>query len=147
MEQVLPGVDPDDLDDPIIESNELKDRGNYVGAGTLLMRLLDAHAHLGNLAFDPRPEDAIKHYEMGVRIGEPSLGVGFEGVLSWGWIDNRPILRCMHGYALCLWRLGKTTEAAALLERMIWLNPSDNQGERFNLHCVREGRTWEESED
>ena len=153
MEQVLPGVDPDDLDDPIIEANELKDRGDYVGAETLLMQLLDAdlrcldaHAHLGNLVFDPRPEDAIKHYEMGMRIGELSLGAGFDGVLSWGWIDNRPFLRCMHGYGLCLWRLGKVTEAEAVFERMLWLNPSDNQGERFNLHWIREGRTWEEME-
>ena len=46
----------------------------------------------------------------------------------------------VHGYGLCLWRLGKTTEAAAIFERMLWLNPSDNQGERFNLHWVREGR-------
>jgi tetratricopeptide (TPR) repeat protein len=154
MEQVLPGVDLDDLDDPIIEANELKDRGDYVSAGTLLMQLLDAdlrcldaHAHLGNLVFDRRPEDAIKHYKIGMRIGELSLGPGFDGVLSWGWIDNRPFLRCMHGYGLCLWRLGKTTEAAALFGRMLWLNPSDNQGERFNLHWIREGRTWEESED
>lgn len=82
-----------------------------------------------------------------MRIGELSLNPGFHGVLSWGWIDNRPFLRCMHGYGLCLWRLGKSSEAAAVFERMLWLNPSDNQGERFNLHWIREGRTWEESED
>ena len=26
------------------------------------LRCLDAHAHLGNLMFDARPEDAIRHY-------------------------------------------------------------------------------------
>jgi len=154
MEQVLPSDDPDDPDgDPIIQSNDLKDQADFVAASKILMQLLDAdlrcldaHAHLGNLVFDPRPEDAIKHYEMGMRIGELSLGAGFDGVLAWGAIDNRPFLRCMHGYALCLWRLGKTTEAAAVFERMLWLNPSDNQGERFNLHGIREGRAWEETE-
>jgi tetratricopeptide (TPR) repeat protein len=153
MEQVLPGDDPDDPDDDaIIQSNDLKDRGDFVGARKMLMQLLDAdlrcldaHAHLGNLVFDPRPEDAIKHYEMGMRIGELSLGAGFDGVLSWGWIDNRPFLRCMHGYGLCLWRLGKASEATAIFERMLWLNPSDNQGERFNLHWIREGRAWEDT--
>jgi hypothetical protein len=49
----------------------------------------------------------------------------------------------MGGYGLCLWRLGKMTEAAAVFERMLWLNPSDNQGARFNLHWIREGRAWE----
>ena len=82
-----------------------------------------------------------------MRIGELSLGAGFDGVLPWGWIDNRPFLRCMHGYGLCLWRLGRTSEAAAVFERMLWLNPSDNQGERFNLHWIRTGRAWEETVD
>ena len=78
-----------------------------------------------------------------MRIGELSHGPGFDGVLSWGWIDNRPFLRCMHGYGLCLWRLGKMTEAASVFERMLWLNPSDNRGERFNLQWVLEGREWQ----
>jgi hypothetical protein len=152
MEQVLPGDDPDDPDsDPIIASNELKEQGDFTGARQILMQLLasdlrclDAHAHLGNLIFDSRPEDAIKHYEIGMRIGELSLGTGFDGVLSWGWIDNRPFLRCVHGYGLCLWRLGKMSDAAAVFERMLWLNPSDNQGARFNLHWIQAGRPWEE---
>ncbi|MCK6557077.1 hypothetical protein L6Q96_21240 [Candidatus Binatia bacterium] len=52
-------------------------------------------------------------------------------------------LRCMSGYGLCLWRLGKMTEAAGVFERTLWLNPSDNQGECFNLHWSRAGRAWE----
>ena len=106
MEQVLPGEDPDDpYADPIIESNDLKDAGDVAGAHRILMELcqadlrcLDAHAHLGNLVFDHRPGDAIRHYEVGVRIGELSLGADFDGLLPWGHIDNRPFLRCMHGY-------------------------------------------------
>ena len=153
MEQVLPGDDPDDPDgDPIIQSNDLKEQRDFVGARKILMQLLDtdlrcldAHAHLGNLMFDVGANDAIRHYEIGMRIGELSLGAGFDGVLPWGWIDNRPFLRCMHGYGLCLWRLGRTSEAAAVFERMLWLNPSDNQGERFNLHWIREGRAWEDT--
>lgn len=153
MEQVLPGDDPDDPDgDPIIQSNDLKEQRDFVGARKILMQLLasdlrclDAHAHLGNLMFDGGVNDAIRHYEIGMRIGELSLGAGFDGVLPWGWIDNRPFLRCMHGYGLCLWRVGRTSEAAAVFERMLWLNPSDNQGERFNLHWIREGRAWEDT--
>ena len=155
MEQILPGDDPHDPDsDPIIQSNDLKEQGDFAGARTILMRLLDAdlrcldaHAHLGNLIFDLCAEDAMKHYEIGMRIGELSLGAGFDGVLPWSWIDNRPFLRCMHGYGPCLWCLGKTSEAAAVFERMLWLNPSDNQGERFNLHWIREGRAWEDTVD
>ena len=78
MEQVLPGADPDDpFSDPITESNDCKDGGHAEGAFRVLMdlcqadlRCLDAHAHLGNLAFDAWPKIAVRHYEVGFRIGE-----------------------------------------------------------------------------
>jgi hypothetical protein len=152
MEQALPGVDPNDPDDPIIESNDLKAAGDLANARRMLMtlleadlRCLDAHAHLGNLVFDHTPAEAIRHYDVGVRIGQLSLGVDFNGVLSWGLVDNRPFLRCMQGYGLCLWRLGRGDEAAHVFNRMLWMNPSDNQGIRFLVLAVREGRRWEES--
>jgi hypothetical protein len=151
MEQVLPGLDVEDPDsDPIGQSNDLKDSGDLDGAYKILMdlcqtdlRCLDAHSHLGNSVFDHRPKDAIRHYEVGFRIGELSLGEGFDGALPWGWIDNRPFLRCMHGYGLCLWRLGRFEEAGRVFDRMLWLNPSDNQGVRFLVDQVRAKDTWE----
>lgn len=151
MEQVLPGADPDDpFSDPITESNDLKDAGDCKEAHKILMalcqsdlRCLDAHAHLGNFVFDSRPKDAIRHYEVGLRIGEMSLGDEFDGVLLWGHIDNRPFLRCMHGYGLCLWRLGRFDEAGRVFDRMLWLNPSDNQGVRFLIEDLRAGTPWE----
>ena len=42
MEQVLPGADPDNPDsDPIIESNDRKDAGDFAGARRMLMALLE----------------------------------------------------------------------------------------------------------
>jgi tetratricopeptide (TPR) repeat protein len=154
MEQVLPGMDLDDPDgDPICRSNDLKDAGDTVSAREVLMdlceadlRCLDAHAHLGNLAFDLSAELAIRHYEVGVRVGELSLGDKFDGVLSWGLIDNRPFLRCLYGYGLCLWRLERFDEAAGVFERILWLNPSDNQGARFVIDLVRARRRWKREE-
>ena len=151
MEQVLPGADVEDpFSDPISESNDRKDSGDADGAYKILMdlcqadlRCLDAHSHLGNLVFDHRPKDAIRHYEAGFRIGELSLGAGFDGVLPWGWIDNRPFLRCMHGFGLCLWRLGRFEEAGRIFDRMLWLNPSDNQGVRFLIDKVAAKAAWE----
>lgn len=56
-----------------------------------------------------------------------------------GWINNRPFLRCMHGYGLCLWRLCRFEEAACIFDGMLWLNPSDNQGVRFVIDQVGGG--------
>ena len=81
-----------------------------------------------------------------MRIGELSLGPDFDGLLPWGHIDNRPFLRCMHGFGLCLWRLERFEEAERVFERMLWLNPSDNQGARFLIYDVRATTTWEDHE-
>ena len=155
MEQVLPGVAPDDYDtDPISNAAEEMDSGNDDGALKILMELcqsdlrcLDAHSHLGNMHFDRIPEIALRHYNAGLRIGELSLGDDFEGLLPWGHIDNRPFLRCMHGYGLCLWRLGRLEDALRIFERMLWLNPSDNQGARFLVDDLRKGIAWDECQD
>jgi hypothetical protein len=146
MEQVLSGENPDDPDtDPILDAVERKETGDSPGAHRILMNLLavdlrclDAHAHLGNFLFDHSPEKAIRHYEVGARIGELSLGQDFNGVLHWGHINNRPFLRCMHGYGLCLSSLGQHKEAEQVFTRMLWFNPTDNQGVRFLLGEVKE---------
>ena len=157
MEQTVPGVKPEDVDidtDPILQSVELKEQGDFVGADKILtglliadLRCLDAHAHLGNTEFDHRPKLALRHYDIGRRIGELSLGPEFKNVLRWGMIDNRPYLRCLHGYALCLWRLKRFDEAAAVFTRMLWMNPSDNQGARFNLSEVLARKLWEDRDE
>ncbi len=155
MQQVLPGEDPDDpFSDPITESNDRKDAGDLAGAEKLLtemceadLRCLDAHAHLGNLDFEHLPKAALRHYEVGVRIGELSLGIDFGGVLLWGMVDNRPFLRCLHGYGLCLWRAGRFDEAYRVFERMLWLNPPDNQGARFLIADVQAQLPWESRRD
>jgi tetratricopeptide (TPR) repeat protein len=154
MEQVMPVENPDDpFDDPIIRSNDLYHAGDRAEAEKILMELcradlrcIDAHAHLANLVFDHCPQDAIRHYEVGLRIGELSLGNDFNGVLQWGFIDNRPFLRCMHGYGVCLWRLGRFGEAHRIFDRMLWLNPSDNQGVRFLIDNVQAKTAWKDRE-
>jgi hypothetical protein len=81
-----------------------------------------------------------------VKIGELSLGRDFNGFLPWGCTDNRPFLRCLHGYGLCLWRFGRMRDAEKVFTRMLWLNPTDNQGARFNFYDVKEGKAWHEEE-
>jgi hypothetical protein len=79
------------------------------------------------------------------RIGELSLPPSFDGLLIWGHLFNRPFLRCLHGYALCRWRLGDLAEAQRVFERLLSLNPNDNQGVRFCWEDVLKGRSWDEA--
>ncbi len=146
----LPGAEPED--NPTCDASELRERGKHAEARKLLMetlgkdlRVLDAHAGLGNMEFDLLPNRALLHYEVGIRIGELSLSPDFDGLLPWGHVHNRAFLRCLHGYGLCLWRLGKFAEAQTVFERMFSLNPNDNQSVRFCWYDVREGRGWEET--
>jgi len=153
MDPIAWGAFPDDDDfdeNPTCVAAELAEVGDVDGARELLMdmllrdlRCIDAHAHLGNLEFDLSPKRALVHYEIGIRIGELSLPPSYDGVLLWGRIYNRPFLRCLHGYGLCLWRLGRTSEALMVFERILSLNPNDNQGVRFCWEDLRKGRTWE----
>ena len=149
MEQVLPGQDPEDLDDDIIRSTELREAGFPDQARALLTtmiaadpRCVDAHVHLGNLLFDTNPKRALAHYQTGAAIGEQALPLGYGGVLPWGWIDNRPFLRALNGMSICLWRLRRFDEADAAVDAQLWLNPSDQVGVRFIRDDVRNRVAW-----
>ena len=147
----FPGADPEDH--PTLDAVELGQQGDLDGARALLMevlreelRCLDAHANLGSLAFKRSPARALVHDEIGFRIGELSLPQSFDGHLAWSNLYNRPFLRCLHGYGLCLWRLGRADEARRVFERLLALNPNDDQGARFCWYDVRAGLTWDEAQ-
>ena len=159
LESVVPGDSPTIVEDgvevmwdgPIMEAITAWDAGDADGAHKILhelliqdLRCLDAHAHLAKFAFDHNPRWALRHYSVAVQIAKLTLGQDFNGVLPWGRVENRPFFRSLHGYGLCLWRLQRAGEAQAVFERMLWLNPTDNQGARFLLAEVKAGRSWEE---
>ncbi len=106
------------------------------------LRYLDAHTYLGNRLLGFSPEWALHHYEVGGRIGELSIGDGFEGVLPWGLVGNRPFLSCLAGLASCLWRLGRWDEAERVLEQVVRLDPTDHQDLRPQLSAVRAREPW-----
>lgn len=150
MAQIIPGGQRPTDPDPILIAMDRHKAGDSDGAKMMLMRLLaqdlrclDAFAHLGLIHFHSTTfSQSVRYYEMGVRIGELSLGLGFDGVLPWGYGDNRPFLRCLHGIACCLWRDGYHEAAAEAFERLLWLNPWDNQGIRFIIEKVRKRAPW-----
>jgi len=132
MEQVIPGVELDDPDDPIVEAADAH-RAGYDRHGVRLLkgvlaldeRCVDAWGHLGLIAFDTRgPGPASAFYDKGVAIAEATLPDAFNGLLPWGMVDNRPFLRCLHGLALCAWRQRRWDDAALMFRALVWLDPN-----------------------
>lgn len=141
MEQVVPGVPPDDWDaDPILDAVDLHHAGQHGRATRLLEdliaaddRCLDAWAHLGLVRFETRGAAAARSaYETGVAIGERSLPEGFGGLLPRGLIDNRPFLRCVHGLGICAWRSRRWDDAEAAFTSLSWLEPNEHSA----LSCL-----------
>jgi tetratricopeptide (TPR) repeat protein len=149
FEQVLPATSDDPDFDPILDAVDDAHAGDHDEARRKLRallsadpRCLDAHAHLGWLAFQESAVKALPHYAAGVAIAERGLPERFDGVLPWQRIDNRPFLRCLHGLAVTLWRLKRWDEAAAAAESLLWLSPGDNQGASAVLGDVRARVPW-----
>jgi hypothetical protein len=104
---------------------------------------LDAHAHLGLLAFAAADvEAALAHYAAGVWVAEKSLPQDFDGVLSWAWVDNRPFLRCLLERMISAWRLGELERGETLCWAPFWLNPGDHLGASELLAKLIGGAPW-----
>jgi len=95
---------------------------------------IDGHAHLGHaLLASGKTRAALSSYERGIAVGEAAIPLDYSGTLSWYELDNRPFLRALHGAALAQLRLKKRKAGLTLMERMLSLNPDDNQGVRYLL--------------
>lgn len=157
---VLPGGSADDPDcDPIVYAVECKEYGDYGQAFDILqkclkedLRCIDAYVHLGNfrvgdLKYEYPVREGIKSYQAAVAVGEQALPPGFDGVLEWSMIDNRPFLRALHGLGLCLWRLSDISSARQVIRRLLRLNPHDNQGARFTMAGLDAGLDYQSWRD
>ena len=95
---------------------------------------LDAIHHLAVvLSKQERPNEARDLWEQASRIGHKAFPEDFksgEDCLEWGWLDNRPFLRCLHGLALAIYNDGEIEEALGLFQELLSLNHNDNQGVR-----------------
>ncbi len=82
------------------------------------------------------PQEALELYAEGVSAAERDLGedalIAAAGHF-WGLVATRPYMRARHGLAQSLWILGKRSEAVVTYQELLRLNPSDNQGIRYNL--------------
>lgn len=148
MAPVAPGSDDAGVA-LLVEAQRCIEARAYAEADELLhevlaldLRYLGAHASLGerNLSFWPKA--ALHHFELGVAIGSLTVGEEFDGSLPWAFVENRPFLRCLHGFSRALLRLERPQDAAAVLRRLLRLDPADHLGAGASLASIEAGKTW-----
>jgi len=131
----------DDLMDEFHTGCESYEEGNLDEAERIFRAVLaqmpdhlDAIHHLA-LVLSERGllTEACDLWEQTSRIGHKAFPQDFKlgrDHLEWGWLENRPFLRCLHGLALVRYDDGQIGEALRLFQELLTLNPNDNQGVR-----------------
>lgn len=79
---------------------------------------------------------ALEYARKGVAAGERALGKEYfeeEAGNFWSIIETRPYMRAMITFADLLWASGDKEAAIAVYQKMLRLNPGDNQGVRYIL--------------
>lgn len=95
---------------------------------------VEAYEYLAGI--EPHPEISIIFLDKALEIGELKLGEEFfEKNKGHFWMihETRPFMRCLQSYADCLIMKGMVVEGVEIFQRMIELNPNDNQGVRDHL--------------
>ena len=91
------------------------------------------------------PHGQLRLLEQGVAAGERAIGAAnfkeWEGMF-WGIVETRPYMRALAGVAELSWLMEKRARAIEIYQRLLVLNPNDNQGIRYSLStCLLEENT------
>jgi len=93
----------------------------------------DAHNHLGIACLDQgHLEQAEGHFLAAFDGGAQAL-VQEAGQVAWGFLENRPYLRGLANLALVRHEQRRHDEEVEIYERLLRMNPNDNQGVRWLL--------------
>lgn len=144
----------------VLELNEVFEEAiNYFDAGEITRAkrtlngiikacpyFVDAHNHLGLIEWKKcNWKKVISHYKKAYNICQSAIPGNFKGRLPWSWTDNRPFLRAIQGLALGHLRQGNINEALQLLERLLKLNPDDEQNVKLLLEDMKKGKlVWDD---
>ncbi|VAX29818.1 hypothetical protein MNBD_IGNAVI01-2786 [hydrothermal vent metagenome] len=79
--------------------------------------------------------ERLNYYLKATRAGKESIGEDFEALKGefWGFHQTRPYMRAMDGLAHTYLHMNQIKKAIDVWQKMINLNPNDNQGVRYHL--------------
>ena len=133
-----------DIDEKFFQAIDTYEAGHLEQAEKLLLTILaecpnhiDSIHHLSLIYGEQGKEiEAYVFCQAAVSIGLQAIPGQFEwsnSKLEWSWIENRPFMRAYRN--LGLWRLNQRryNGAIEIFERLLSVNPNDNQGVRHLL--------------
>jgi len=117
---------------------DLLDQGQEEEAGQCFFRSIeidptyaDGYNHLGNIAWRKGDWNLAEGlYQKALEVAEPEVKGTPKGGF-WGILETRPYMRAMHGLGLTAWKQGHLDRAIDIFNRMLKINPNDNQGVRY----------------
>lgn len=93
---------------------------------------IGAHLLLGDIEMEGGSlEKALRYHHKALEVGDQIIPNTFKGKIRWGFIENRPFLKALHSVALDYSDQKKFKQSIQLHERLLDLNPNDNQGVRY----------------
>jgi len=133
--------------DPIVEAIEMEPKDRYDALGRLWEKLpqcIDALVQMGNMSFDSTRafRSAFNCYSGAIYIAEQRLPLDDEAQFLWNSLNNRPYLRALLGLTLWHWKNGDFDKAVVLADKILMLNPGDNQGARFILAALTDKEVY-----
>ena len=142
-----------DKEDYFYDGSDLLESGNreksiicFKKALEIDEEYVDACNGMGNAYFYDDLQKAKQHYQKAFDLTKKHFKNQWPITIEWDIIENRQYLKAMHGLGLIYWREGNFEEAKKLFMLMLRLNNNDNQGARYLVATILEGRTWEEDE-
>lgn len=100
-------------------------------------QFIDAYNSLGWWEIDVHNYGNAKRlFEMAFNIGNELIPKNYSGRILWGFTENRPFLRAMHGLGISHLYIQEFDKATKLFDKILNYNPNDNQGSRaLTIHC------------
>ena len=134
----------DEIDDKLDRALDFWEEGHAELAEKMLCAIvaecpnhIDALHHL-SLIYDEqgRVLEAYVFCQAAVSIGLQAIPMKFKwdnARVTWGLLENRPFMRAYHNLGLWHFHSDRYDEAIEIFERLLSVNPDDNQGVRYLL--------------
>jgi hypothetical protein len=111
---------------------------------------LDSYATLSSVLRSQGQEEEADRliqeaYQRALRLVTDDEG-NWPGLLEWGWLENRHIIRALLNEAILLWKSNKNDAALDLFRKLLRSNPQDNAGARNYILAIRQGMSFDDFE-